>query len=101
MVDEVSPSSASSFEMLDMEAVPPPYQEVPPHWFYCRLAQDNTSWLPFSTEDSDKLEAAYCNGIYLLTLTFIYVHFHLVYLRTHKCKITKLYTCNQNCDYSQ
>ncbi|XP_075889313.1 triacylglycerol hydrolase DDHD2 isoform X2 [Nelusetta ayraudi] len=61
VVDEVSPSSASSFEMLDMESVPPPYQEVPPHWFYCRLAQDNTSWLPFSKEDSDKLEAAYCN----------------------------------------
>lgn len=67
VVDEVSPSSASSFEMLDMEAVPPPYEEVPPHWFYCRLAQDNTSWLPFSKEDSDKLEDANCNGNYMLT----------------------------------
>lgn len=71
MVDEVSPSSASSFEMLDMEAVPPPYQEVAPHWFYCRLAQDNTSWLPFSKEDSDKLEVAFCKGKYILTTKYL------------------------------
>ncbi|KAM3867537.1 triacylglycerol hydrolase DDHD2 [Diretmus argenteus] len=59
MVDEVSPSSASSFEMLDMDALPPPYQPVQPHWFFCRRADDNTSWLPFSREDSEKLEHAY------------------------------------------
>uniref|UniRef100_A0A3Q1EYM8 DDHD domain containing 2 n=1 Tax=Acanthochromis polyacanthus TaxID=80966 RepID=A0A3Q1EYM8_9TELE len=57
----VSPSSASSFEMLDMESVPAPYQEVQPHWFFCRRADDDTSWLPFSREDSDKLENA-CNS---------------------------------------
>uniref|UniRef100_A0A1A7WZL2 DDHD domain containing 2 n=1 Tax=Iconisemion striatum TaxID=60296 RepID=A0A1A7WZL2_9TELE len=56
--DEVSPSSTSSFEMLDMESVPPPYQEVQPHWFFCRRADDSTSWHPFSREDSDKLENA-------------------------------------------
>uniref|UniRef100_A0A671VXX9 DDHD domain containing 2 n=1 Tax=Sparus aurata TaxID=8175 RepID=A0A671VXX9_SPAAU len=55
-----SPSSASSFEMLDMESVPAPHQEVQPHWFFCRRADDNTSWLPFSREDSDKLQNA-CN----------------------------------------
>uniref|UniRef100_A0A3P8U2A7 DDHD domain containing 2 n=1 Tax=Amphiprion percula TaxID=161767 RepID=A0A3P8U2A7_AMPPE len=60
VVDEVSPSSTSSFEMLDMESVPAPYQEVQPHWFFCRRADDDTSWLPFSREDSDKLENA-CN----------------------------------------
>uniref|UniRef100_A0AAQ6ABB0 DDHD domain containing 2 n=1 Tax=Amphiprion ocellaris TaxID=80972 RepID=A0AAQ6ABB0_AMPOC len=59
VVDEVSPSSTSSFEMLDMESVPAPYQEVQPHWFFCRRADDDTSWLPFSREDSDKLENAY------------------------------------------
>ncbi|XP_068994477.1 phospholipase DDHD2 isoform X2 [Embiotoca jacksoni] len=58
-VDEASPSSTSSFEMLDMESVPAPYQEVQPHWFFCRRADDNTSWFPFSTEDSDKLENAF------------------------------------------
>ncbi|XP_071755794.1 triacylglycerol hydrolase DDHD2 [Centroberyx gerrardi] len=58
VVDEASPSSTSSFEMLDMESVPPPYQVVQPHWFFCRRADDNTSWLPFSREDSEKLENA-------------------------------------------
>ncbi|XP_008280235.1 phospholipase DDHD2 isoform X1 [Stegastes partitus] len=62
VVEEASPSSTSSFEMLDMEAVPAPYREVQPHWFFCRRADDNTSWLPFSTEDSDKLENA-CNTV--------------------------------------
>lgn len=59
VVDEASPGSTSSYEMLDMESVPAPYQEVQPHWFFCRRADDTTSWLPFSREDSDKLEAAW------------------------------------------
>uniref|UniRef100_A0AAX7SC19 DDHD domain containing 2 n=1 Tax=Astatotilapia calliptera TaxID=8154 RepID=A0AAX7SC19_ASTCA len=62
VVDEASPSSASSFEMLDMESAHAPYQEVQPHWFFCRRADDNTSWLPFSREDSDKLENAFTNS---------------------------------------
>uniref|UniRef100_A0A3B4WEZ4 DDHD domain containing 2 n=1 Tax=Seriola lalandi dorsalis TaxID=1841481 RepID=A0A3B4WEZ4_SERLL len=57
-----SPSSTSSFEMLDMESVPAPYQEVQPHWFFCRRADDSTSWLPFSIEDSEKLERAFDTG---------------------------------------
>lgn len=65
MVDEASPSSTSSFEMLDMESVPAPYQEVQPHWFFCRRAEDNTSWLPFSREDSDNLENACILGKHL------------------------------------
>ncbi|XP_072244121.1 triacylglycerol hydrolase DDHD2 isoform X1 [Leuresthes tenuis] len=60
--DEASPSSTSSFEMLDTESVPAPYQEVQPHWFFCFRADDNTSWLPFSREDSDKLETAFQTG---------------------------------------
>uniref|UniRef100_A0A8D3AI59 Phospholipase DDHD2 n=1 Tax=Scophthalmus maximus TaxID=52904 RepID=A0A8D3AI59_SCOMX len=48
--------------MLDMESVPAPYQEVQPHWFFCLRADDNTSWLPFSREDSDKLERANTAG---------------------------------------
>ncbi|XP_036953894.1 phospholipase DDHD2-like [Acanthopagrus latus] len=58
VVDEVSHSSASSSEMLDMDLGPAPYQEVQPHWFFCRRADDNASWLPFSREDSDKLQNA-------------------------------------------
>uniref|UniRef100_A0A8C5HI41 DDHD domain-containing protein n=1 Tax=Gouania willdenowi TaxID=441366 RepID=A0A8C5HI41_GOUWI len=48
--------------MLDMDSTTTPYQEVRPHWFYCRRADDNMSWLPFSREDSDKLEKA-CNTV--------------------------------------
>ncbi|XP_076006983.1 triacylglycerol hydrolase DDHD2 [Genypterus blacodes] len=62
VVDEVSPSSTSSFEMLDMDSVPTPYHPVHPHWCYCRKADDDTSWLPFSREDSDNLENAYASG---------------------------------------
>ncbi|CAJ1068844.1 phospholipase DDHD2 isoform X3 [Xyrichtys novacula] len=62
VVDETSPCSTSSFEMLDMDPVPAPYQEVQPHWFFCRRAEDSTSWLPFSKEDSDKLEDAFNTG---------------------------------------
>ncbi|XP_060927131.1 phospholipase DDHD2 isoform X2 [Limanda limanda] len=61
VLDKASPSSTTSYEILDMEAVPAPYREVQPHWFFCRQANDNTSWLPFSREDSDKLEIA-CNS---------------------------------------
>ncbi|CAL8327510.1 unnamed protein product [Arctogadus glacialis] len=61
VMDEVSPSSTSSFEMLDTEAPPPPYQPVKPHWFYCGRADDGTSWLPFSREDSGKLEQAHAD----------------------------------------
>ncbi|KAF7660175.1 hypothetical protein LDENG_00286670 [Lucifuga dentata] len=60
VVDEASPSPTSSFEMLNMDSVP--YQEVQPHWFFCQSAVDTKSWLPFSREDSDKLENAYTNG---------------------------------------
>ncbi|KAM8885296.1 triacylglycerol hydrolase DDHD2 isoform 2-T7 [Spinachia spinachia] len=61
-VDEASPSSTSSFEMIDMESGPSPYREVQPHWFFCRLADDNASWVPFSRKDSDKLENASYTG---------------------------------------
>ncbi|XP_048846278.1 phospholipase DDHD2 isoform X3 [Brienomyrus brachyistius] len=57
--DETSPSSTSSFEMIDMEAVPPLCEPVQPHWFYCRRADTKDSWMPFSREDSQKLEQAY------------------------------------------
>ncbi|KAK7934068.1 hypothetical protein WMY93_004964 [Mugilogobius chulae] len=62
VVDEASPSSTSSFEMLDVEPAPAPYQEVQPHWFFCRRADDGTSWQPFSVVDSVKLESAYSTG---------------------------------------
>ncbi|KAF3850887.1 hypothetical protein F7725_012659 [Dissostichus mawsoni] len=62
VVDEASPSSTSSFELLDMDSAPAPYQEVQPHWFFCPRGDDNTTWLPFSRDDSDKLENALNTG---------------------------------------
>uniref|UniRef100_A0A8C7ZGF2 DDHD domain containing 2 n=1 Tax=Oryzias sinensis TaxID=183150 RepID=A0A8C7ZGF2_9TELE len=61
-VHEASPSSTSSYEMVDEESVPDPYKDVQPHWFFCCRADDSTSWLPFSREDSDKLENTYTTG---------------------------------------
>ena len=61
-MDEVSPSSTSSFEMIDVDSAPPTYQMVQPHWFYCRRADEKDSWLPFSLEDSGKLEESFANG---------------------------------------
>uniref|UniRef100_A0A3P9KSQ4 DDHD domain containing 2 n=1 Tax=Oryzias latipes TaxID=8090 RepID=A0A3P9KSQ4_ORYLA len=62
LLDEASPSSTSSYEMVDEESVPDPYKDVQPHWFFCCRADDSTSWLPFSREDSDKLENTYTTG---------------------------------------
>ncbi|KAM3927129.1 triacylglycerol hydrolase DDHD2 isoform 2-T3 [Leptodactylus fuscus] len=38
------------------------YEAVVPHWFYTRTQDNKGSWNPFSKEDSDKLEAAFCSG---------------------------------------
>ncbi|XP_068594446.1 phospholipase DDHD2 [Brachionichthys hirsutus] len=62
VVNEAFPSSTSSFEILDMESVPAPYKEVHPHWFFCQRVEDKRSWLPFSREDSHKLEHA-CKAV--------------------------------------
>nr|XP_046206911.1 phospholipase DDHD2-like isoform X4 [Oncorhynchus gorbuscha] len=58
VVEETSPSSTSSFELVDMEPAPPLYQPVQPHWFYCRRVDSKDMWLPFSREDSERLEHA-------------------------------------------
>nr|XP_029534156.1 phospholipase DDHD2 isoform X7 [Oncorhynchus nerka] len=41
-----------------MEPAPPLYQPVQPHWFYCRRVDSKDVWLPFSREDSERLEHA-------------------------------------------
>uniref|UniRef100_A0A8C9SEK6 DDHD domain containing 2 n=1 Tax=Scleropages formosus TaxID=113540 RepID=A0A8C9SEK6_SCLFO len=61
--EATSPSSSSSFELVDMDAVPPLYEPVQPHWFYCRRTDTKDSWLPFSMEDSQKLEEAYLSSL--------------------------------------
>ncbi|XP_075714937.1 triacylglycerol hydrolase DDHD2 isoform X2 [Rhinoderma darwinii] len=39
------------------------YEAVVPHWFYAKTQDGKVSWNPFSKEDSDKLEAAFCSGV--------------------------------------
>ncbi|KAM4038254.1 triacylglycerol hydrolase DDHD2 isoform 2-T2 [Anomaloglossus baeobatrachus] len=39
------------------------YEVVVPHWFYARTQDGGGSWKPFSKEDSDILEAAFCSGV--------------------------------------
>uniref|UniRef100_A0A8C9V883 DDHD domain containing 2 n=1 Tax=Scleropages formosus TaxID=113540 RepID=A0A8C9V883_SCLFO len=46
-----------------MDAVPPLYEPVQPHWFYCRRTDTKDSWLPFSMEDSQKLEELFSDGV--------------------------------------
>ncbi|KAM8973249.1 triacylglycerol hydrolase DDHD2 [Pelodytes ibericus] len=60
-IQEPSPSAVStgSFEMVDPAEV---YEPVVPHWFYNKLQDGRDLWLPFSKEDSDILEEAFCSG---------------------------------------
>ncbi|XP_063304488.1 phospholipase DDHD2 isoform X1 [Pelobates fuscus] len=58
--DTSSPSiSSSSFEMVDAIEI---YEPVIPHWFYQSIHDGRESWLPFSKQDSDTLEEAFCSG---------------------------------------
>uniref|UniRef100_A0A8C6VIZ7 DDHD domain containing 2 n=1 Tax=Naja naja TaxID=35670 RepID=A0A8C6VIZ7_NAJNA len=59
---EASPSSNSNsstyYEAVEAEAANK-YEPVSPHWFYCRTVDSREKWIPFSEQDSEKLETAY------------------------------------------
>lgn len=59
---EASPSSNSNsstyYEAVEAEAANK-YEPVSPHWFYCRTVDSREKWIPFSGQDSEKLETAY------------------------------------------
>lgn len=40
------------------------YEAVVPHWFCAKIQDGKSFWNPFSKEDSDILEAAFCSGKY-------------------------------------
>ncbi|XP_062477007.1 phospholipase DDHD2 [Pezoporus occidentalis] len=54
------------------EAQPPPgsaepeaaggYEAVAPHWFYCKVTDGRERWVPFSAQDSERLEEAHGAG---------------------------------------
>ncbi|XP_027636943.2 phospholipase DDHD2 [Falco rusticolus] len=38
------------------------YEAVVPHWFYCKVMDSRERWIPFSMQDSERLEAAHGSG---------------------------------------
>ncbi|XP_056426904.1 phospholipase DDHD2 isoform X7 [Hyla sarda] len=58
---ETSPPVLYPMSTQTMEATMS-YEAVVPHWFYARAEEGRSSWNPFSKEDSDMLEAAFCSG---------------------------------------
>ncbi|NXC87166.1 DDHD2 Phospholipase, partial [Cercotrichas coryphoeus] len=38
------------------------YEAVAPHWFYCKVTDARERWVPFSAQDSERLEAAHGAG---------------------------------------
>ncbi|NXL32696.1 DDHD2 Phospholipase, partial [Glaucidium brasilianum] len=59
--------------MSAREAQPPPaagagpepaerYEAVAPHWFYCKVTAGRERWVPFSAQDSERLEEAHGSG---------------------------------------
>ncbi|XP_030408055.1 phospholipase DDHD2 [Gopherus evgoodei] len=57
---EPSPSSnsSSSFEVVEADTANN-YEAVVPHWFYCKVIDSRERWIPFSQQDSEKLEEAH------------------------------------------
>ncbi|XP_038240768.1 phospholipase DDHD2 isoform X3 [Dermochelys coriacea] len=57
---EPSPSSNSSnsFEVVEADTANK-YEAVVPHWFYCKVIDSRERWIPFSRQDSEKLEEAH------------------------------------------
>ncbi|XP_067400998.1 phospholipase DDHD2 isoform X5 [Emydura macquarii macquarii] len=57
---EPSPSSNSSnsFEVVEADTANK-YEAVAPHWFYCKVIDSRERWIPFSGQDSEKLEEAH------------------------------------------
>ncbi|NXJ89010.1 DDHD2 Phospholipase, partial [Corythaixoides concolor] len=38
------------------------YEAVVPHWFYCKATDSRERWIPFSSQDSERLEEAHGSG---------------------------------------
>ncbi|NXW60062.1 DDHD2 Phospholipase, partial [Eurystomus gularis] len=38
------------------------YEAVVPHWFYCKVTDSRERWVPFSSQDSERLEEAHGSG---------------------------------------
>ncbi|KAJ8339471.1 hypothetical protein SKAU_G00362570 [Synaphobranchus kaupii] len=58
-VDETLSPLSGFLKIVHMDPTPPLYQLVQPHWFYRRQDGTKDTWLPFSREDSHRLEEAH------------------------------------------
>ncbi|KAM6226063.1 triacylglycerol hydrolase DDHD2 [Porphyrio hochstetteri] len=58
---EVQPPPATPSEPAEPDAAHR-YEAVVPHWFYCKVTDSRERWVPFSTQDSDRLEEAHTAG---------------------------------------
>ncbi|KFW63381.1 Phospholipase DDHD2, partial [Pygoscelis adeliae] len=55
------PLPAAASEPAELEAANR-YEAVVPHWFYCKVTDSRERWIPFSTQDSERLEEAHGSG---------------------------------------
>lgn len=57
----VPAAAAASSEAAELDAANG-YEAVVPHWFYCKVTDSRERWIPFSTQDSERLEEAHGSG---------------------------------------
>ncbi|KAF1529176.1 Phospholipase DDHD2, partial [Eudyptula albosignata] len=55
------PAAAAPSEAAELDAASR-YEAVVPHWFYCKVTDSRERWIPFSTQDSERLEEAHGSG---------------------------------------
>ncbi|NXK06014.1 DDHD2 Phospholipase, partial [Herpetotheres cachinnans] len=55
------PTVAAASEAAELDAANR-YEAVVPHWFYCKVMDSRERWIPFSTQDSERLEEAHGSG---------------------------------------
>ncbi|NWS57986.1 DDHD2 Phospholipase, partial [Chunga burmeisteri] len=58
---QAQPPLATSSEAAELDAANR-YEAVVPHWFYCKVTDSRERWIPFSTQDSERLEEAHGSG---------------------------------------
>ncbi|NXS46589.1 DDHD2 Phospholipase, partial [Balaeniceps rex] len=56
-----APAAATASEAAELDAANR-YEAVVPHWFYCKVTDSRERWIPFSTQDSERLEEAHGSG---------------------------------------
>ncbi|NXH67709.1 DDHD2 Phospholipase, partial [Hydrobates tethys] len=58
---QAQPPMPAASEAAELDAANG-YEAVVPHWFYCKVTDSRERWLPFSTQDSERLEEAHGSG---------------------------------------